>query len=98
MQLQLLNLHQERYEFCIVDDPIFDMRQCRTIGYLLVYPRREDVKVENDCDKKLKDYYFGHKNKPHRFCPECGSSVLIDFKNSDIVEQRPLLAMNVSIS
>ena len=63
-----------------------------------VYPKREDVKFENDCDKKLKNYYFGLKNKPHRFCPECGSSVMIDFENSDVVKQRPLLAMNVSTS
>lgn len=65
-------------------------------GYLLVYPQRSDVVFANNCDSKLKDYYFGKKNKPHRSCPECSSTILIDFKNSDVEGQRPKLAMNVS--
>lgn len=65
-------------------------------GYLLVYPKREDVVFQNDSEARLKDYFFGKKNKPHRFCPECSSSVLIDFKNSDVPNQRGELAINVS--
>ncbi|KAK3622740.1 hypothetical protein LTR56_022033 [Elasticomyces elasticus] len=45
----------------------------------------------------MKAYFFGKKNKPHRFCPECSSSILIDFANSDIVKQREHLAMNASL-
>lgn len=66
-------------------------------GYLLVYPQRSDVVFENGCDEKLKDYFFGKKRKPHRFCPECSSSILIDFLNSDVESQRGFLAMNVSL-
>lgn len=51
---------------------------------------------EGDSESKLKSYLMGKKNKPHRFCPECSSSVLIDFKNSDMESQRSYLAMNVS--
>uniref|UniRef100_A0A2D3VEM6 CENP-V/GFA domain-containing protein n=1 Tax=Ramularia collo-cygni TaxID=112498 RepID=A0A2D3VEM6_9PEZI len=69
---------------------------CTKNGYFNVYPRREDVVFENGCDSKLKSYLFGKKRKPHRFCPECSSSILIDFKDSDVEDQRPLLAMNAS--
>lgn len=66
------------------------------VGYLLVYPKREDV-VWLQGEDKLKDHFFGLKNKPHRFCSGCGSSILIDFKDSHIESQRPNLAMNVSL-
>lgn len=65
-------------------------------GYFLVYPKREDVIFKDNCDTKMKSYFFGKKNKPHRFCPECSSSILIDFKDSDVPRQKELLAMNVS--
>lgn len=68
-----------------------------TAGYFLVYPRREDVVFLDGSESRLKDYYMGKKVKPHRFCPECSSSVLIDFKNAEEDEQRPLLAMNVRL-
>ena len=45
----------------------------------------------------MKAYYMGKKNKAHRFCPECSSSILIDFQNSDVDWQRPLIAVNVSV-
>lgn len=48
---------------------------CTKLGYLLVYPKREDVVFEEGCEAKLKDYFFGKKRKPHRFCGGCGSSV-----------------------
>lgn len=49
----------------------------------------------DSSDTRLKSYLMGKKLRPHRFCPECGSSVLIDFKDADIESQKPLLAMNV---
>ncbi|KAK3639862.1 hypothetical protein LTR56_012242 [Elasticomyces elasticus] len=57
---------------------------------------RADVHFLDDSESRMKAYFFGKKNKPHRFCPECSSSILIDFANSDIVKQREHLAMNVS--
>jgi len=44
----------------------------------------------------MKSYLFGKRNKPHMFCPECGSSILIDFKDSDDPERRDWMAVNVS--
>ena len=40
---------------------------------------------------------MGKGNKHHRFCPHCSSSILIDFANSDVVAQRPFLAMNARL-
>lgn len=31
----------------------------------------------------LKDYRFGRKQFDHKFCPACGSSILIDFHNPE---------------
>ncbi|KAF2171498.1 hypothetical protein M409DRAFT_50931 [Zasmidium cellare ATCC 36951] len=70
---------------------------CTKLGYLLVYPKREDVVFEAGCDAFLKDYYFGKKQKPHRFCGGCGSSVLIDFKDAASERERPFLAMNTRL-
>lgn len=69
---------------------------CTKNGYLLVYPLRSDVQFLNHSDEKLKSYYFGQKEKPHKFCPECGSSVLIDFGASPHEKESQFLAMNVS--
>nr|POE89885.1 hypothetical protein CFP56_20354 [Quercus suber] len=66
-------------------------------GYLLVYPKREDVVFRDGSEAHLKDYFFGNKTKPHRFCSECGSSVLIDFINAESERMRETLAINVSL-
>jgi hypothetical protein len=55
---------------------------CTKNGYLLVYPYRTDV-VFTKGEEKLSEYFFAKKTKPHRFCPNCGTSILIDFKNED---------------
>ncbi|KAK5125003.1 hypothetical protein LTR85_001193 [Meristemomyces frigidus] len=70
---------------------------CTKNGYFLVYPKREDVHFLNASDTRMKSYLSATKRKPHRFCPKCGSSVLIDFKDAPEDEQRPLLAMNASL-
>ncbi|TKA81520.1 hypothetical protein B0A55_02979 [Friedmanniomyces simplex] len=45
----------------------------------------------------MKSYTFGKGYRPHRFCPECSSSILIDFKDSDDETERDELAMNASL-
>lgn len=40
---------------------------------------------------------MGKNNKRHRFCPHCSSSILIDWQHSDVVSQRPYLAMNARL-
>ncbi|KAF2432573.1 hypothetical protein EJ08DRAFT_732320 [Tothia fuscella] len=51
---------------------------CTKKGYWLVYPLRTDVRFTHGGDK-MKSYFFGSKVKPHKFCGECGTSILIDF-------------------
>ncbi len=51
---------------------------CSKNGYLIVYPLREEVVFTEGYDK-LKDYRFATKTRDHKFCPECGSSILIDY-------------------
>jgi len=65
-------------------------------GYLLLYPKREEVQFLGDSETHLKQYLFGQKRKPHLFCGECSSNVMIDFAGSEVEKQRPFLAVNVS--
>lgn len=69
---------------------------CTKKGYWLVYPLREDV-VFTQGEKKMKDYLFAGKDKPHRFCGECGVSILIDFGRVKNEEMNKLLAVSVSV-
>ncbi|KZP24973.1 hypothetical protein FIBSPDRAFT_734698, partial [Athelia psychrophila] len=55
---------------------------CVVNGYLMVYPKRPDV-IFHTGHESLKSYTFGTKKGLHKFCPTCGSSVLIDFQGSD---------------
>lgn len=71
---------------------------CTKNGYLLVYPKRTDVVFLDDLESRLKDYYMGRKIKPHRFCPECSCSILIDFRNVEHEKMKEHLAVNISAS
>ena len=68
---------------------------CTKNGYLLVYPKVEDVKFISGQDE-LKSYRFGTATKPHKFCPECGTSILIDFSETEHPMSRAVTAVNVS--
>jgi hypothetical protein len=68
---------------------------CTKKGYWLVYPQRQDV-VFTQGEDKMKEYFFAGKNKPHRFCGECGVSILIDFGRLDNEVMNKLLAVSVS--
>jgi hypothetical protein len=68
---------------------------CTKSGYNLVYPLREDVKFLKG-EEEMKTYFFGKKIRPHRFCGNCGTSILIDFKNLEKEEYNKKLAVNVS--
>lgn len=64
---------------------------CTKNGYMLVYPSVEEVVWHTGFDS-MKDYRFGNKRFDHKFCPKCGSSILIDFHNPEE------LAVNVRVS
>jgi hypothetical protein len=70
--------------------------QLNITGYLLVYPKREDVQFLADSEAKLKQYFFGQKRKPHLFCADCSSNVMIDFAESESEKEREVSAVNVS--
>ena len=67
-----------------------DCSICSRNGYLLIYPQRADVDFHTGYDH-LVSYFFGDKQGAHKFCPTCGSSILVDFNKKDEV------AINVSI-
>ena len=67
---------------------------CTRNGYLLVYPEQKMVIFHTGYDH-LHSYTFGAKRRTHKFCPTCGSSVLIDFNG--IYEGKDTLGINVSI-
>jgi len=51
---------------------------CQKNGYLSIYPNRGDIEWLSGWDE-MKNYRFGSKNRDHKFCGLCGSSVCIDF-------------------
>ncbi|KAL2036509.1 hypothetical protein N7G274_010739 [Stereocaulon virgatum] len=55
---------------------------CTKNGYLNVYPSSKEVIWHSGYDT-LNDYRFGRKRFDHKFCPSCGSSILIDFHHPD---------------
>ncbi|KAI1425250.1 glutathione-dependent formaldehyde-activating, GFA [Xylaria sp. FL1777] len=67
---------------------------CTKNGYLLVYPRCEDV-VFVSGELHMASYRFGNAKKSHRFCPTCGTSILIDFSESDRDVEREVTAVNI---
>ena len=54
---------------------------CRRLGYLLVYPTRDNVVFRNrgGGQKRCGVYQFNLKAQEHLFCKRCGASVMIDF-------------------
>jgi len=54
------------------------------LGYLLVYPEQKDV-VWLQGRENTKVYRFASKLKDHLFCATCGSSLMIDFRDTSHV-------------
>lgn len=69
---------------------------CTKNGYLLVYPKSEDVHYVSGKDD-LGAYRFGGATKRHLFCKNCGNSLFIDFSTSEHPSERDFTAVNVSI-
>ncbi|KAI1344028.1 glutathione-dependent formaldehyde-activating enzyme [Xylariaceae sp. FL0016] len=53
---------------------------CTRFGYLLVYPEATQVKWHNDGRARCARYQFNTKKKDQMFCPKCGASLGIDFR------------------
>jgi hypothetical protein len=59
-----------------------------------VYPKREDVTFLSGEDN-LTQYRFASKLKPHMFCKTCGTSMLMDFKETAEDWQNAYFGLNV---
>ncbi|GAW15267.1 hypothetical protein ANO14919_046760 [Xylariales sp. No.14919] len=53
---------------------------CSRFGYLLVYPDAKDVIWHNNSRERCVNYQFNTKKKDQMFCPKCGASLGIDFR------------------
>lgn len=51
---------------------------CQRNGYLLVYPVKENVKLESGAPGSMGSYAFGNEAVSHKFCVQCGSSVFFE--------------------
>ena len=67
---------------------------CTKNGYLLVYPKATDVQFTSGQDA-MREYRFGNRMKPRKFCGNCSTSILIDFAQSSFEKEREYLAINV---
>ena len=67
---------------------------CTRNGYLMSYPKRDEV-VFLQGYETLKNYNFGSGTVDHKFCPLCGSSVMIDLNKAFMDSFGDALAMNV---
>lgn len=63
---------------------------CTKNGYYLIYPSPSDVVFHQGKDH-LTSYRFASKKAQHKFCPTCGSSVLITYDDGT----GEMLALNV---
>lgn len=60
-----------------------DCSACRRFGYLLVYPARDKVQWHGDSEFRVARYRFNTKQKDQMFCPRCGASLGIDFRDAN---------------
>ncbi|KAH8923936.1 hypothetical protein BT69DRAFT_1319208 [Atractiella rhizophila] len=67
---------------------------CSKNGYALVYACRDDVHFEKG-QGELTAYRFHTKANEHQFCPKCGSSLFVDFKDNPVDFVKPFIGVNV---
>ncbi|KAH7040137.1 Mss4-like protein [Microdochium trichocladiopsis] len=53
---------------------------CTRLGYMLVYPEDKFVTWHNNSEERVARYVFNTKSRDHMFCPKCGTSLGIDFR------------------
>lgn len=70
---------------------------CQRNGYYLVYPSREQLRI-NGGEELLKSYSFGPKKNLHMFCAKCGSSVFFDPRMREFDEGGGLDLLGVNVS
>lgn len=76
---------------------------CQRNGYLFVYPDKDNVTLESGPEDLLGSYKFGSEVILHKFCKNCGGSVLFEFANGkppEVGNEKPelpnVMGLNVS--
>jgi hypothetical protein len=64
---------------------------CIKNGYLLAFALRQDVRWIRGKDN-MSEYRFHLKEKSHKFCSHCGSSMIVDLNDA---LPKDLVAVNV---
>jgi len=64
---------------------------CEKNGYFSIYPKKEKIEWLSGWDE-MKNYQFRNKDRDHKFCGTCGSSIGIDFQG----KASDTMALNVS--
>ncbi|KAF3483128.1 uncharacterized protein GIQ15_02452 [Arthroderma uncinatum] len=68
---------------------------CVKNGYLLVYPKIEDVVFTHGSMATMSEYRTASKSRPHKFCGICGTSVMIELKDGNTNHLRENVAVNI---
>lgn len=66
--------------------PAYEVLQCNCsactrFGYLLVYPLASQIQWHDNGRDRCAVYRFNTKEKDQLFCPKCGASLAIDFRD-----------------
>lgn len=61
----------------------------------------DNTNTNSDSEGKMGAYKFGDKKKDHKFCKDCGSSIMIDFNRptatGETDHRKDMVAINVSL-
>ncbi|EFE29713.1 uncharacterized protein ARB_03054 [Trichophyton benhamiae CBS 112371] len=71
---------------------------CVKHGYLLVYPRIEDVVFTHGSMDSMSEYRCATMSRPHKFCGNCGTPVMIQLEHGDTPHLRENIAVNVGLA
>ncbi|KAM5444005.1 hypothetical protein MferCBS31731_000522 [Microsporum ferrugineum] len=68
---------------------------CVKHGYLLVYPKIEDVVFTHGSMDTMSEYRCATKSRPHKFCGNCGTPVMIQLEHGETNHLRENIAVNI---
>ncbi|KAK2882652.1 hypothetical protein FQN49_000126 [Arthroderma sp. PD_2] len=68
---------------------------CVKNGYLLVYPKIQDVVFTHGSMATMSEYRTSSKSRPHKFCGNCGTPVMIELEHGNTDHLREYIAVNI---
>ncbi|KAH8602125.1 Mss4-like protein [Bisporella sp. PMI_857] len=97
------NCHCGAFQFSIEAPEIKEATECNCSlchkkGYLWIFPPKDALKILKG-DGSLVSYQFGNKTMTHKFCPTCGTGVMIERHSPEFSQRislnvRTLLGLN----